>query len=351
MKISRTTMVIAAQAVAIVLLAWALVYYARDEWKIGQDDETEGVPAASRISQAQGVTVVNVAPAAQAAGGITTALLAPVDVRATVRGYALVVSLAPLIDLSSRFAVAQSQAAAARASLADTGAEFRRVKGLYEDRRNVSARELAAAEAAWRRDQALAEGAQRAAEAALAAMREQWGPVLAGWASAPGSPELGPLASGKEVLVQVTLPDDGAQESPAPAVVDLSPLGEGASFEAHFVSPSPRADPALQGRTLWYRASARHLRIGERLAALGQGRGPVQPMAAVPDSAVLWYGGKAWIYVVRGKDAFSRREVRLGGESGDQWVGDASLAGARAVVHGAALLLSEELKSQLKADD
>ena len=180
MKTSRTTMVIAAQAVAIILLAWALVYYARDEWKIGQDDESEAMPAASRIAQSRGITVVNVAPAAQAAGGIATAPLAPVDIRAAVRGYALVVSLAPLMELESHYAVAQAQAAAARASLADTEAEFRRVKGLYEDRRNVSARELAAAEAAWRRDRALAEGGERAAGAVLAQMREQWGPVLEG---------------------------------------------------------------------------------------------------------------------------------------------------------------------------
>ena len=72
----------------------------------------------------------------------------------------------------------------------------------------------------------------------------------------------------------------------------------------------------------------------------------------IPASAVVWWEGKAWIYRQQQEGEFERIEIPTGHAVPDGWFvakGANGLSDAdRVVVTGAQLLLSEELRSQIR---
>jgi hypothetical protein len=87
-----------------------------------------------------------------------------------------------------------------------------------------------------------------------------------------------------------------------------------------------------------------------RVALRLQAETPVQGVA-VPRAAILWYAGRSWVYLRRGEDQFFRRPLDIAGELREAYFATALSAGAEVVISGAQLLLSEELKYQIKNEN
>jgi hypothetical protein len=347
----RSRVLIAFQSVLIVLLAWALVYYARDEWKIGGDKEDEAVKSVSRSSVEEGRGIVTLPQKAQAASGIETAPLSAVEVAPSYEGYGLVMNLQPLIELRGRYFAARSEAVSARASLNNTSAEYKRLAALFEDDRNVSERAVQAAEAAWKADQARVGASEQLSAAVLDTMKNQWGNALSELAIAQDPAPFERLVRGAEDIVQVALPS-GTPSGPT-LLVRVGAPGSGArSRPAQYVSASPQTDPALQGQTFFYRVAGEGLRIGMRLEVAVQTQGNAVSGIEIPKRAVVWYAGKPWVYVKATDERFARFEVQPRQDAGERWITTNGLpVPGEVVVSGAQLLLSEELKYQIKGQD
>jgi hypothetical protein len=72
----------------------------------------------------------------------------------------------------------------------------------------------------------------------------------------------------------------------------------------------------------------------------------------VPDLAVIWLKGKAWIYIRKDAVHFVRHEIPVDHPAGGWWfVTDRFSPGDRVAVRGAQLLLSEEFRSQIRMTD
>jgi hypothetical protein len=71
----------------------------------------------------------------------------------------------------------------------------------------------------------------------------------------------------------------------------------------------------------------------------------------VPESAVVWLQGKAWVYLRTGPETFVRREVTpdLAGPDGGYIVSGLA-ADTQVAVRGAQMLLSEEFRAQVRGD-
>lgn len=351
MTIHRSALIIAVQTVVIVLLAWALVFYARDEWKFGADKDDESVKATSRASVKEGRPVVKLSAPAQAASGIMTEPMKSVSAAPESQAYGIVMNLQPLIELRARYSGARSEATSARAALANSTSEYKRLTALLKDDRNVSERAVQAAEAAWKADQARLTAAEQLAANTLDSMKNQWGDTLSGWAMEQESGMFGRLMTREDVIVQIAMPNSPTGVASAKVVI-RSVESNAKPRPAQFVSTSPQTDTALQGQTFFFRVPGEGLRIGMRLTAQVSTAGATLKGVAVPLRAVVWYAGKAWVYVMSGDDEFARYEVIPQQESGDSWVvTNGFSAGDKVVVGGAQLLLSEEQKYQLKTED
>lgn len=352
MKLRASHVVIAAMAIVIAALSWALVYALRERLNLEPEEYEATIKTTETAGVENGRAVVHVSPASQAASGIKTQPLAAAKRRESVEIYGTVVNIQPLLELRGRYLAAQAQLRADTAAQAAARSEYQRMQRLYHDDRNVSEQSLRNAEARYREAQAQ----HGAATAAVAALRDAlvtgWGTEVADWASARESKTLGDLLAQRAQLVQLAFPYEFSDRV-AKSSIDIAPASGGATRPARFVSRSPQIDAALPGQTFFYLVQDASLRAGSRvIAAVGTGAQVLEGVL-VPNEAVVWHAGKPWVYLRQNADTFARYALSASRDLGGDWFSrdDDLVPGREAVVSGAQLLLSEELKFQIRNEN
>ena len=338
-----------AMGAIIVLLSAALLFALRDEFGLAG---SERVPIAQERPASQDLQV-RIAAAAQESAGIRTQALEAAQRTAVTEAFGVVLNPAPLMELRARLLAARAEAEGVRAAASFSGREHDRLKALFADDRNVSQRAVQSADAVVRSDRARLTGLERSATGLQESLRAQWGDAVARLAADPRAAFFDELSSQRTLLVQVTLPIGAAPPAPG-AVISLSPLtGSGIQRRAVLLSSAPFADLIVPGPTYLFRAAAApELRVGNRVKGELPRDGVARQGVAVPAAAVVYHGGKAWVYVQSGKERFTRREVATREEIDGGWFNDHGLEpGETVVVSGAQLLLSEELKFQIRNEN
>ncbi|AJZ56716.1 metal ion efflux membrane fusion protein family protein [Paraburkholderia fungorum] len=305
---------------------------------------TPGQPVPT-VQTVNGETVVVVAADVQRASHIDVAPLAAVTIRPSSDAYATVIDLQPLFDLRNRLATARADYETLRAQAGNSRAQYERSRVLFEDDRNISQKNLQDAGAVMQTDQAKLQAAESAQSGLEATMRQQFGDALTSAAMAPASNLFLRLLNGRAVVLRVTLPADYISAAPAHITIDTP---DGQQVTAQMLSASPQGDPAVQGNPYFY-ASDRALPVGTRTSAHVSSSNSGTSGIAIPERAVVWYGGQRWVYVRTSPTRFTRRFVPAAttatGEQGLVASGGFH-AGDQVVMDGAQLLLSEEMRPQ-----
>lgn len=275
------------------------------------------------------------------ASGIATVPLQATIYRSQAEGIATVVDPQALAALAAQLATAHEAVAAANEEVMATAAEAKRQQALYRHGKYVSERDEQAAVAAAAAAKAQRTSAIASEASARASAVATWGPALAAIAER-GPDAFADYADGRRVLLSIALPV-GTQAMPAQDIDIL--LSGGQILPASVIGPSPRADAVVQGPTYYYSAMGGGVRSGQRFAAAvpigtAQASGVV-----IPDTAVLWYAGEPWVYVETSPGHFLRRPISIDARAAKGWFQARGFkAGARVVIHGGELLLSQELK-------
>jgi hypothetical protein len=352
MRASRSTLLIGAMAVVIAVLAVALVYFARDELGLTAERPEEEIATPSAVGEAGGFATVSVSAESQKASGIATAALEAARSSAAAEVYGVVVNLQPLFELRGRYLAALAERRALRAAAGNGRAEYERLKQLYADDRNVSERVVQAAEAQWKADEARVQGAEQSAESIRDEIRAAWGPTITEWTIDPEEPRFASLAAQRAVIVQIAFPHD-LQSHAGRTSLSITPIASrAAQLTARYLSPAPQTDASLPGATYFYLVEGQALRTGMRVAGQLQLGGKTREGVALPEAAVVWHGGRAWAYVREEPTTFMRRPVSTAEEIGNAWFNAEGFEpGEQVVVSGAQLLLSEELKFQIRNEN
>lgn len=352
MKLSRSSVIIAVMAVVIAVLAWAVVYFARDEFNLTATRAEDEIPTRSAIAEKEGFATVKVSPASQKASGIVTAPLQAARSEATAEVFGVVVNLQPLYELRGKYLAGMADMRGLRAGLASSQAEYERVKKLYADDRNVSQRVLQTAEAQWRSDRARLQAAEQSAQILRETIRLSWGAVITQWVTTNSTGEFEALDARRRVVVQITLPQELGMAA-AKAPVTIAPVSaRSAQRTAHYLSDAPQSDSMSSGATYFYLVDGHGLRTGMRVVGRINLGDAAQSGVAVPEAAVVWHGGRAWTYVKEDVSTFVRKPVSTVQEAAGGWFNpDGFEKGEQVVVSGAQLLLSEELKFQIRNEN
>lgn len=298
---------------------------------------------------ARGEPVVTFDAATQKAIDLQTMAPAPSFYHDQIRAYGTVLDLAGLTTLNTNYVSAVSQLNTAQARLAASLPAFQRAQALYA--KNVgSLAQMQTAEAAVAADKAAVAAAESQVRTLAATAVQEWGPVI-GDALKRGVGLVMRLIERQEFLLQITLPPDLLLDPPANASVEVG--GRSRRAEVRYISPATRTDPKIQGLSFFYAAAANSgVLPGMNVRAyLVSG----QPVAGytIPASAIVWWSGRAWVYVRVGDDSFTRREIPTDMPSGSDG-GFVVPAGAfpepqpQVVIKSAQLLLSEEFRSQIQ---
>lgn len=336
------------QALIIVVLAWMLVFYGKDEYELKQHKDDDEISAPSRVTQQKGATVVSLSAESQKASGLVAEPLKSANFQAEQSSYGSVVGVEALAELRARYLAALADANVVRTAIANSEHDYQRMLALNKDNRNVSDRAVQTAEATWKADQARLVAAETTASGIRDSIRQQWGDVIARWVTGGG---LSRLLAHEQVLLQIALPAEDMQPEKIAHITVTAAGGQGKPVIASYVSPSPQTDSTIQGRTYYFVAPAKELRAGMRVEAHIQLQGKTNPGVIVPNTAVVWYAGKAWVYKQEG-EKFTRLPVVTTQSMGDGWFNPTGFAVDDLVVtNGAQLLLSEELKYQIKNEN
>jgi hypothetical protein len=297
-------------------------------------------------------TALTLTPEQQRQTGLRTERLRSVALRPESRAYGRVVDIQPLLELRARYRTAQSELTIAEAALRVAQKNHERLAHLHRES-IVATRELIQAESVLAAERARREAARRQ----IADVREQalqvWGDVMFRKAIDSDSAGFDGLIDHTQILALIALPAN--QSLPEGArVIKIAPAGDRQQAEeARLVSPAPKTDETVQGETWFFSANTPKLRTGMRLDAWIPQAGDAIPGVALPLSAIVWHGGKPWVYLKTDEQSFSRRPVSEHRDYGDAWfVGTGFEPQQEIVVTGGQLLLSEELRRQLpQAED
>lgn len=348
----KIAIIIGLQAFLIIMLFWILVFYGKDEYEAYTSEREEEVETPNRVTTDLGMTVVTLSPAAQKQSDIHTTIMKSSKFQGAVASYGLVMGIDPLIDLRTRYLAAKAEAGVVRASLLNSEREYQRLLQLNKDDHNISDRAVVASEAIWKADKAKLAAAETSANNIRDNMRQIWGEVLTQKATEQNDPAFQQLLEYKQVLLQITLPF-GTPEPKAGSTLSVAPTGtQNKAVEARFISTSPQTDSTIQGKTYYYHAPASDLRAGMRVSVRMTENGQASEGVIVPTEAVVWYGGKAWVYRKEGNDRFVRLPISTDNEAGNGWFTKGQVKiGDALVTSGAQLLLSEEFKYQIKNEN
>jgi hypothetical protein len=351
MKSRAAHAIIALMGLVIAALSWALVYYSRDELGTQAEKRDEHVTSASAAGIEGGRAVVRLSPQSQAAAGIVVQALQPAKHEAALEAYGVVANLQPLAEGRGRYLAAVAEATAARATLAAAETEYRRMQLLFRDDRNVSEQAMQAALARYRAEQLRVSAAEQAAASIRDGIRGAWGEGVTQWAANPDSQTMRSLLQQTSFLVQLVVPNELPRVALRKRIAIAPATARSNTRPASLVGASPHVDAAFPGETYFYLVNGVGLRAGMRVVALF-GLGGSATGVIVPSAAVVWHAGKAWAYVKDDDDSFARYEVLTNDEMEGGWFNTAGFEDDdEVVVSGAQLLLSEELKYQIRNEN
>jgi len=334
--------------IVITAISIASVVYVSANHPDTDEDEEESVKAPSHVSVENGRTVITLNVDTQARVGIRVEPLTESSRRTELRATSVILSVSGLAALRNTHVAAQTKLERDRVDLSTSRSQYERTKTLYDENQNMSLEAMQNAEAAYRNNQAQVTADEQDANLQLDTIRQSWGNVVEKWVS-NNDPILNAILGQGEFLAQVVFPP--GEVAIAPRALSITAPGNEA-IEARFVSPMPQVNAQIQGISYLYLIpSRRNLAVGMNLTALVPIGAPVRGVT-IPQSGVVWWQGKAWIYEATSPTTFTRREVATENPvtSGYFVPGSTFTSGTKLVTAGAQALLSEEFRSQIQQE-
>ncbi|TAN70216.1 MAG: hypothetical protein EPN17_06320 [Methylobacter sp.] len=294
---------------------------------------------------------VFLAAKAQSVSGLQTVTLTPVSHHAEFMAYGKAVNVQPLIELRHRYLLALTERGGAAARFTQAEQNIRRQQDLYRDGA-TSKRNLQVQQAQWQTDKAQLDASGVQAKAIADEARLNWGKKLSEWALATDSELLSAFLSGRQTLLQITLPVNKQLASDLQTIYVEASGNRSAAGKAGLISAAPQTDLSAQGESYFFQTDNSHIRVGMRVAAWIPEQGENQSGVVIPKSALIWYMDQAFVYIKTAEQQFSRRTIdQYSATTGGYFVGNGINAGEQLVVIGGQMLLSEEFRGQIPNED
>lgn len=308
------------------------------------DDDDIPTGAAKQTATQTGNTLLQ-------AAGIETASLQAAAAQPEFSAYGSVIDLQPLLALRQQFLAAQALHDSAQARYQEADANLSRTRHLHQQD-IVSTRRLQEQQAQWRNDKANLSTSSYQQQTIVAASRLQWGEVLTDWFTQPNSPQAEQFLTHRSQLLQISLPAN-TRLNPGTHTIAVDERGRrDQAITATLISAAPQVDPITQGERYFFKTDARALPFGARVSAwIGNGN-PGTEGVIIPESAVVWHLGQAFVYIKAENNEFIRRQLpgtTLG--IGGYFAAAGFKPGEEIVTTGAQTLLSQELKNLIPSED
>ena len=272
--------------------------------------------------------------------GIETTALAEKSLPPEVAVYGSVLSPAPLVELFRQIAAAQAAWVVSNESL-------ERVEKLFASGELVARKEVQAAQAQQAQDQVVVQGLEDR-------LALEWGPRFSQLAPAERTKLLADLLASRQALIRLAV-SRGESPASAPLAASLHPFGRSQMpLRCLAISPAPTVDPAFQSPAFFGLIETPTVPLAAGLALTGVLELAGKPRLGifVPQEAVVFYLGKAWVYQKEAGDLFERVEIPVNAPVEGGWFVAADVLEPHpAVTKGAQALLSKETLAPAAAEE
>ena len=261
-----------------------------------------------------------------------------------------VINIQNLLDLRARHREAKANLDVLNASLALSVKNRARIQSLVEAK-VVPARELVQIETQWQADQARQEAASLQEQSIRYEARYRWGPALADLALQEDLRPLEAYLQHRKALIEVTLPKGKSLDAAHSRIRVGRHFDRSLSVETQIISPAPQTDEVVQGEGWFLSLTGDTLRAGMRIHAWVSDAALIEGIE-VPSSALIWQGGRSWIYLEQSLGHFERVPVEQVSNAGNHTTIVSGVAsGIPVVTVGAQTLLAEEFRHRIPSED
>ena len=207
-------------------------------------------------------------------------------------------------------------------------------------------------QALWEANKAQAEATDFQGKAVIDEARLLWGKELSDWALSSNSNKLNPFLTNKKKLIQITLPSNKHLPETIKTLFIEASGDRSKAHKAEFISPATQTETVAQGESYYFQVEAKNMLTGMNLTAWIPEQVEQRNGVTIPKSALLWHLDQAFVYIQVNEDTFMRRTLAMYTPiAGGYFVPTAIKPGEHIVTKGAQMLLSEELKKQIPAED
>ncbi|MGJ8620841.1 MAG: hypothetical protein ACSHWN_10950 [Methylophilaceae bacterium] len=348
----KSAIIIGLQALLIVILFWMLVFYGKDEYEDFRTEQEEEIESLDRVTEKEGISIVSLSPAVQKNSGISSAKVKEMAYLDEIKSFGIVMPIDTLIEAKTTLLNLNAELSVLKANSQQHQTQYERLRTLNADDKNVSDLAVQQALALVNTDKANINSKLLELKNLQANAKLKWGDSLARAAlSNQTSSVFQKLLLRKNMLIQVSLPFS-APEPKAGDIVKISPLNGKQLISAEYVSAATQADSNGAGKTFYFSAPAKDLRLGMRVTVEASAdKNTINNGIIIPSNAVVWYAGTPWAYFKEGDDQFIRKPIMADKEVDTGWFNAGFDAESEVVVRGAQLLLSEEFKYLIKNEN
>ncbi len=274
-------------------------------------------------------------------------------------------------DLTTRLAQARSTVEEIRADLVAARSSYESKRQLNRVEKVVSSRALEEAEAKVKSGEAQLDGAVKVVQVLEQALTDGKEPSIGAALTLPIGGEVVelPVQAGESVeagqvlllvadfrrlIARVAVPAGEAFPAALTAARIVVAGWEDQPLAEDWLVPAPAVSPEMEGRSYLIGLTVPRglsFRPGAAVTAyLETSAAPLQGVI-VPRSAVVRYGGAAWVYVQVDEHSFRRVPINTNLPTAAGWfVSPALMPTDRIIVTGAGSLLSEEMRSQIEQE-
>ncbi len=294
---------------------------------------------------------IKLEPKAQKLSGIETLTLEPASHHTEFTAYGKAINLQPLLALRSRYLLALTERSGAKAKFKQAEQNINRQQDLYQS--GVSSkRNLQEQQAQWQAYKSQSDATDFQGKAIINEALVLWGKELTDWVMSSNSDKLGTFLSGRQRLLQITLPTNKHLPDTISAIYIEASGDRSKAHKAQLISLATRTETVAQGESYYFQTDDKNIITGMNVTAWIPEANEQMTGVIIPKSALIWYMDQAFVYIKTTEDAFSRRILKQYSATADGYfIPDAIKPGEQIVTKGAQMLLSEELRGQIPKED
>ncbi len=298
-----------------------------------------------------GQSIIRLSTETQKLSGIETITLKPVNYHAEFTAYGKAVNIQPLLALHNRYLLAITEHSSAQAKFKQAEQNINRQQNLYHHGIS-SKRNLEEQQAQWQSYKSQVNATDFQGQAIINEALLLWGKELTDKAMSNDSGKLGTFLSGRQKLLQITLPTNKhLADTIGTIYVEVSGNRDKA-HKAELISVATQMETAVQGESYYFQTGDKNIITGMNVTAWIPEQNVQMTGVIIPKSALLWYMDQALVYLKTAEETFSRRTIdHYSATANGYLILDAIKPGEQIVTKGTQMLLSEEMRGQTSNDD